>query len=181
MAAGKKAAVGRKPIVVDTNVLIAANGTNSEWKPIASRCANRLKAVMDGNTVCTDSSGLILAEYGNKLPSQSRSGFGDMFYLWLARNRFNTEYCQEIAITAKDAGFEEFPDLSQEIAAIIDPSDRKFIAVAHAHRGKPPILQATDSKWIGWKNALAAVGITIDFVDETFLLPFYQRKMGRIE
>lgn len=181
MAARKKTAVRRKPIVVDTNVLIAANGTDAEWKPIASSCANRLQAVMDGNIVCTDTPGLILSEYGNKLPSQSRSGFGDMFYLWLARNRFNTEYCQEVCITAKEAGFEEFPALSQEVAAIIDPSDRKFIAVAHAHPEKPPILQATDSKWIGWKDALAAVGITIDFVDEAFLLPYYEQKMGRIE
>jgi hypothetical protein len=132
---------------------------------------------MEGGVVCTDSLGLILAEYGNNLPSRSRSGFGDMFYLWLARNRFNTEHCNEVVITVKDEGFEEFPDLSPEIVAILDPSDRKFIAVAHAHPGRPRILEATDSKWIGWKNALAEAGIEIDFVDEAFLLPYYERKM----
>jgi hypothetical protein len=175
MAARKRKALGRKPIVVDTNVLIAANGGDAEWKSIASDCANRLQAVMDHNIVCTDTAGLIFGEYGNKLPSQSRSGYGDMFYLWLARNRFNADYCHEVAITG------QFPDLAPEIAAIIDPSDRKFIAVAHAHPDKPPILEATDSKWIGWKDALAAAGITIDFVDEAFLLPYYERKMGPIE
>lgn len=178
MAARKKKKA-RTPIVVDTNVLIAANGSDAEWKPIASRCADRLREVMDGSIVCTDSLGLILAEYGNKLPSRSRTGFGDMFFLWLARNRSNGEFCQTVPITPNETGFNEFPDLADELAAIIDPSDRKFIAVAHAHPEKPPILEATDSKWIGWKDGLASACITIDFVDEEFLRPYYERKMGQ--
>ena len=171
----------REPIVVDTNVLIAANGTDAEWKPIASACANRLQSVMDGQVVCTDTLGLILSEYGNKLPSRSRTGFGDMFYLWLARNRSNQTMCQQVAIsqlTPPEDGFSEFPELTEELAASIDPSDRKFIAVAHAHPEKPSIIQATDSKWIGWKDGLAAAGIAIEFVDEAFLRPYYDRKMG---
>lgn len=178
MAARKQAVADRKPIVVDTNVLIAANGTDPEWRPVASKCANRLQEIIDGNTVCADSLGLILAEYGRNLPSKSRSGFGDMFYLRLASNRFNPAYCHTVAITPRGDGFEEFPVLAEELAAIVDPSDRKFIAVAHAHPQKPPILQATDSKWIGWTKGLAAAGIAIDFVDEEFLRPYYDRKMG---
>jgi hypothetical protein len=179
--ARKKAVALRRPIVVDTNVLIAANGADTEWKPIASNCANRLQAVMTGNIVCTDTLGLILEEYGNKLPSPSRAGFGDMFYLWLAKHRFNDKHCQSVELTPHENSFEQFPDLADEVATIIDPSDRKFIAVAHAHPEKPPILQATDSKWIGWKESLATAGITIDFIDEAFLRPYYEKKMGHLE
>ncbi len=171
----------RTPIVVDTNVLIAANALDPEWKPIASLCANRLQSVMDSNVVCSDTLGLILAEYANNLPSRSRSGFGDMFFLWLARNRFNALYSHAVKITPADvSGFHEFPEVSEELAASIDPSDRKFVAVANAHPQKPPILEATDSKWIGWKGGLAEVGITIDFVDEEFLRPIYERKIGQL-
>ena len=174
----------RKPIVVDTNVLIAANGADTEWMSIASACANRLDSVKNGETVCVDSLGLILKEYGNKLPSRSRHGFGDMFYLWLVRNRTNPAFCQHVEITQllpPADGFAEFPCLSEELTAKIDRSDRKFIAVSHAHAEKPPIVQATDCKWIGWKQGLAETGITIEFVDEVFLQPYYDRKMGSVE
>src|ERR1017187_3967651 len=115
----------RKPIVVDTNVLIAANGADEEWKPIASACANRLQSVMDGEVVCVDSSGLILREYGNKLPSRSRRGFGDMFYLWLAKHRANPALCEHVPITQlapPGGGFAEFPALTEQLAAKIDRS-----------------------------------------------------------
>lgn len=173
----------RKPIVVDTNVLIAANGVDAEWKSIVSACANRLDLIKKGETVCVDSLGLILKEYGNKLPSRSRQGFGDMFYLWLVRNRTNPAFCQQVPITQLEwpaGGFAEFPKLSQDLIAKIDRADHKFIAVSHAHPEKPPIIQATDSKWIGWKQGLAATGITIEFVDEAFLRPYYDKKMGSV-
>jgi len=181
MATKNKANLIRDPFVVDTNVLIAANG-DEPWQEIALECANRLTKIINTHRVCVDSLGLILTEYGKKLPSRSRSGFGDMFYLWIARNRANIQFCEHVVITPRDSpeqGFKECPPLQPEIAAIIDSSDRKFLAVAHAHTEKPPILQATDCKWIGWKEALAKKGVRIDFVDEDFLRPIYERKMMR--
>ena len=68
-----------------TNVLIAANNMDPKWKTIASECANRLNGITNTGRLCIDSLGLILREYGNNLPSSSRKGFGDMFYLWVAR------------------------------------------------------------------------------------------------
>ena len=47
-----------------------------------------------------------------------------------------------------------------------DPDDRKFIAVALAHSEKPPILQAVDSAWWNYRDALRQNGITIDFICE---------------
>ena len=45
-----------------------------------------------------------------------------------------------------------------------DPDDRKFVAVANAHPGKPPIMEATDRQWWGWKEALHDAGITVHFL-----------------
>ena len=57
-----------------------------------------------------------------------------------------------------------------------DLSDRKFVAVANAHQEKPPILEGTDSKWWGWKDALAEVGIKVVFLDEAYILQKYNQK-----
>ena len=49
---------------------------------------------------------------------------------------------------------------------------------ANAHPDKPPILQATDSKWWGWKDALAEVGITVHFLCPDYVKAKYAEKMG---
>ncbi len=59
-----------------------------------------------------------------------------------------------------------------------DNSDRKFVAVANAHPSKPPILQATDSKWWGWKDALREVGVSVDFLCQEYIKAIYAEKMG---
>ena len=47
-----------------------------------------------------------------------------------------------------------------------DPDDRKFIAVACAHPEKPPILQAVDSQWLDFRDALRENGVTVAFICE---------------
>lgn len=70
----------------------------------------------------------------------------------------------------------QFPD--HEDLAALDPSDRKFVSVANAHANNPPILQATDSKWWGWKEALSACGITVEFLCPKEIQETYERKMA---
>jgi hypothetical protein len=59
----------------------------------------------------------------------------------------------------------------------IDPSDRMFLAVAAAHADRPPIIQATDSKWIGWESALLAHAIEIEWVCRDYAERTYTKKM----
>lgn len=172
--------MSRKPIVVDTNVLIAANGSDLEWISIAAKCALRLLRVQQQETVCIDDGQRILSEYRRHMPS-SRRGAGDIFYLWLAQNLAKPQMCEQVRITEdpnRPSAFVECPELDDALEGMIDPSDRKFIAVANAHPQKPPILEATDSKWIGWMQGLAAAGVQIEFIDEQFLREIYERKMG---
>jgi hypothetical protein len=95
---------------------------------------------------------------------------------WVHDHRWSLPATQRVAITKNGDSYDEFPkhnDLNG-----FDRSDRKFIAVANAHLDKPPILQATDSKWWGWKDALAEVGITVQFLCPEYVEAKYAEKMG---
>lgn len=170
----------RSPLVIDTNVLIAANGAHPASLPVAARCAARLLRAQQQEAICLDTGQRILAEYRRHLPT-GRRGAGDIFYLWLAQRVANPLYCHQVPLSpapGSQTDFAEFPPLPADLAGSIDPSDRKFIAVAHAHPAKPPILEATDSKWLGWESGLAAAGLRIEFIDREFLRPTYEKKMG---
>ena len=54
----------------------------------------------------------------------------------------------------------------------------KFLAVAAAHEEHPPILQAFDSKWWGWRDALAQVGISVHFLCKHEIAEKHAAKMG---
>jgi hypothetical protein len=65
-----------------------------------------------------------------------------------------------------------------EALAKFDPSDRKFVAVSCAHEQRPPILQATDSKWWGLREALVACGVTVHFLCPEHIQELHARKSG---
>lgn len=48
----------------------------------------------------------------------------------------------------------------------------------NVHVEKPQILQATDSKWWGWKDDLAEVGIAVQFLCPEYVEAKYAEKMG---
>ena len=52
-----------------------------------------------------------------------------------------------------------------------------FLAVAAAHEDRPPIIQATDSKWIGWESALSLHAIEIEWVCRDYVESTYAKKM----
>lgn len=81
-----------------------------------------------------------------------------------------------MTITRNGESYDEFPD--HDDLNDFDNSDRKFIAVANAHPAKPPVLQATDSKWWGWKDALNEVGITVQFLCPDYVASKYQEGFG---
>jgi len=55
-------------------------------------------------------------------------------------------------------------------------AEARFVAVANAHRGKPPILQATDSKWWGWKDALRDCGLSVELLCPDEVEATYRKK-----
>jgi hypothetical protein len=161
--------------VIDTNVPIVANG-HGEPATVRS-CIEALRKLRESGLVVLDDGFRIIQEYRRYLSATGQPGPGDAFFKWLWDNLYNTEHCNQIHITEHtDRGFCEFPDHPE--LSRFDPSDRKFVAVAAAHPERPPILQAADSKWIGFDDALRQCGVTIEFLS-TDIHATFRRKMGR--
>lgn len=112
-----------------------------------------------------DAAGEIIAEYRNNLAAFKDPRAGNAFFKWLLTNEWNPQKVTHVVITVKaddNSKFNELPDPPDGVR--YDPSDRKFLAVSAAHPEHPPVLQALDSKWWGWKDALEKTGVVIHFV-----------------
>lgn len=166
--------------VVDTNVATTANGAHAGASPgcvVAS--ARALQAVMASGHVFVDAGGLITTEYRRNLSAKGQPGPGDAFFKWLLTHEWGEARVTRVVINTKGSDDEDFVEIPAPKGVRYDPSDRKFLAVAAAHPDHPPILQALDSKWWGWKDALAETGIRIYFLCPEEIAAKHRKKMGR--
>lgn len=166
-------------VVVDTNVLLIAEGRSDYTKTCQSKCGTVLKDIQRHQIVLLDGKREILKEYGKKLAEcRGQPGLGYEFWKWLINAGLSHGRCEIVNLTPHvGRGYEEFPE--HEDLEKFDRSDRKFVAVAAAHRKKPKIVQAGDSKWWGWKNALSECGIELDLPCEAELQAKWEAKMGK--
>lgn len=156
-------------VVVDTNVAKVANAESPQASPnCVNICIDRLELIMNGDMkLVLDADWIILDEYSRNLRSSGIPGTGDRFLAWCLRNWTTPEQCDLVSITPSEGSeteFEEFPRDSE--LENFDPDDRKFVAVALAHSEKPPILQAVDSQWLDFRDALLQHGVKIEFICE---------------
>jgi hypothetical protein len=165
------------PCVVDTNVPLTANGGEDLVCQLA--CVEALKALMRSGHIVIDDKFRIIKEYMNKLSQSGQPGVGDAFLKWVLTNQANPARCTQVELSPQQhdpRDFEEFPP--DEALAGFDPSDRKFVAVSCAHPARPPILQATDSKWWGLREALARCGVNVHFLCPEHIQELHKRKTG---
>jgi hypothetical protein len=171
-----------KQCLVDTNVPKTANlATQPDPKSDVSdacvlACIVAVEHIIKKRGLIIDTGNEIFDEYRGRLSMKGQPGVGDRFMKWVHDNRWSLHDTQRVDISKNGDSYNEFP-----IHAGLDhfdKSDRKFVAVANAHAGKPPILQATDSKWWGWKDTLAEVGITVQFLCPEYVEAKYAGKMG---
>lgn len=149
-------------LVVDTNVPIAANarGTDADAACQAA-CIDALLRARDSSIILLDVHGEILREYRPYLSPTGQPGTGDAFFKWLWNNQANTEHCVLVQIHPHpERVFEEFP-AARDLAAF-DRSDRKFVAVAIASALQPRVLNALDSDWRAFADALLAAGVMVE-------------------
>ena len=168
--------------LIDTNVPKNANLATkrdlSSEVPDAciERCINAVMHVTKNGGLVLDDGGEIFAEYIMNISLRGQPGVGDAFAKWVHDNQWNAQKVDRITVTKNGDSYDEFPHHAGLIQ--FDISDRKFIAVANAHPAKPPVLQGTDSKWWGWKSALAKVGITVHFLCPDYAEAKYAEKIG---
>ncbi len=164
--------------VVDTNVVLVANRQHEDVSPeCVTSCTLRLQDIMRNGRLALDDRFLILSEYQHKTQPKRGNRPGDAFVKWALRNRCNPLQVESVSIEEDPArGFVSFPD--DPALQHFDDPDRKFVAVASAHPDRPPILQAADSKWLGWAPALKACGIEVDFLCQSDIERFHKNKFG---
>lgn len=165
--------------VLDTNVILVANRQHPDVSAACvAACAKRLHGVMKSGRVALDDGYRILKEYQHKTQPQTGKHPGDVFVKWLLRNNANPARCDLVPLTEhEERGFASFPE--DERLRRFDPPDRKFVAVAAAHPGRPPILQASDSKWLDWSPALKDHGVEVEFLCCADIEAFDAKKKGR--
>ena len=162
--------------VIDTNVLLVANGQHVDVSPeCVKECIHRLKAIEKSGVIVIDDGYRILGEYLHKTRINPPKGAGDVFLKWLLRHAGNPTRVNQVPLTeTADHCFDEFP--APELEAVFDAPDRKFAAVANAHPDKPPIWQAADCKWLDWWPALQANGVAVEFLCADDACRFYRKK-----
>lgn len=168
--------------LVDTNVPKTANlaslpnSASDVSNACVLACIKAIEHVINKRGLIIDSEDEIFDEYRQQLSMKGQPGVGDRFMKWVHDNRWSLPDSQRVSITKNSDSYDEFP--THEGLSDFDRSDRKFVAVANAHPRKPSILQATDSKWWGWKDALTEVGITVQFLCPEYVEAKYAEKMG---
>jgi hypothetical protein len=169
-----------KKCLVDTNVPKKANmATDPSNIPddlthCVFACIEAIDNVIKKGGLVLDAGDEIFDEYRHQLSMSGQPGVGDRFMKWVHDNRWTFPAEDRVIITKNGQSYDEFPD--HEGLSHFDISDRKFIAVANSHLSKPTILQATDSKWWGWKTALKEVGIPVQFLCPVYMAKIYRKK-----
>ena len=158
--------MSRPAFVVDTNVLVVANGRSSHADMACiNACAHELHHIRQKGRIIIDRQMAVLKEYRQYVDPSGRPGLGDFFFKWVWDNRANTDVCVLINITpsSQDEGdYREFPD-DPDLAGF-DRSDRKFVSVAIASSLDPTILNAVDKDWWQFHKILKRHGIRVKFL-----------------
>jgi hypothetical protein len=147
-------------VVVDTNVLVVANGAHPPAPDgCMSACVDALERARAG-VVLIDAAGHILGEYARHASHAGQPGVGDRFFKWLWDRQAMPAHCVQVPITGDEAsGFREFPD--DPALAGFDRSDRKFVAVALASGRRPAVLNASDTDWCLFDAVLTRHGLNV--------------------
>jgi len=146
---------------VDSNVLIVANGDESEQaeNDCMSRCEEFLIELQENGVLVLDDGGEILSEYGNKCSFAGAPGLGDMFFRWA----FDTQFSHSVRVSINSHPtrvFEEFPDTAA--LSDFDRSDRKFVAVVLSSPVATKVANAVDSDWAEHAEAIRDAGVVVE-------------------
>ena len=159
-------------LVIDTNVLAVADGASGHSLRCREQCARVVLQAREAATVILDNRYLILKQYRNNTDRSRQPGIGHEFFRWLSNA---SSRCERVEVHDHPTRiFAEFPD--HPGLQNFDREDRVFIAVAAAHGTFPPILQATDSKWIDWQGALIECGLSVSLICPEDIQAAHQRK-----
>ncbi|GFM67109.1 hypothetical protein VRB50_19815 [Pseudomonas poae] len=145
--------------VVETNVAIAANGRGTHASlECQLACVVFLSDVVSKQSiVAIDDIGLMLDEYAKHLSYKGQPDVGDEFFKYLHDHQYYPDRVLRVSITPNGmerSGFDELPPNS------MDPSDRKFLAVARKSGAK--VFNALDTDWHENIKDIEAMGVAVE-------------------
>lgn len=166
-------------IIMDTNVAVKAATPQQDCKDeeleMREKCIQFIGEFVNNpkSQLVLDMDYEIIGEYRNRIPTNTN--MGKIFWRW-----FNT-YIGKISFENmvkldrdSEGNYVMFP--LEDRTLEFDWSDRKFVALARAHSEHPPIVEATDGKWFGFKEVFEEYGVHIDFLDMDYAAMMYERK-----
>jgi hypothetical protein len=146
-------------VVVDTNVLIAANRRDTHATvACAARCARTLVEIQQQHVLLDDSELRIFNEYKKYCSFSGQPGVGDRFFRWYLQNRNTLGQVRQVDVGPDDSSMTAVLPLPLRA---LDPSDHKFAAVCLAGNGDR-LYNATDSDWSEHSPALSDAGIQVE-------------------
>lgn len=165
-------------VIIDTNVLVVANGRD-EAPQVTQKCVIRCQARLakifrSSEKVLFDDKKRITDESKANLNKKGRGrGHGDQFWLELTRRMWREqEKFIRVHIKSLEGNGTDFKEFPNDDASLKDfhKKDRKFVAVAIAYQRdsgqEAPILIADDSGWEDFKETLASHGVRVDSICE---------------
>lgn len=168
--------------IVDTNVPVTANLSANidaiedvDTARCVLRCIEAVEYMMKHGGLVMDADDEIFDEYRQNLSLDGGPGVGNKFMKWLHLNRWGFPAEDRVTLKKIEGYYADFPQ-SIDLESF-DLSDRKFIALACTHPARPTVLQATDSKWWGWKEALAEAGVHVKFLCPGCIAHKYRQKI----
>jgi hypothetical protein len=150
--------------IIDTNVLLVASAhdpgspfKDSDHVPVKHRQGvfEWLASFRRDNTrqVVLDQNFTIYNEYRNKMSDQD-------FGLQVMKTKMELFLLRQVNIDYDSDGKGALPrDLKQ---VVYDEDDRKMVAVALADHGRSTIVNACESDWYDWEEALNQAGVVIE-------------------
>lgn len=167
--------------IVDTNVpIVAAKKVDNKGDDCIDACIFLIESIRDGSCrLVLDSNSVILKQYKANLNGSGDMGLARRFLLWVFRNHYIEERVKLVDVTpiGDHGDFKELPDEVRQ--SDFDRSDRVFVALSIANGNQAPIVQAADSKWIGWEEMLARHGVRLEFPCRQALEVVHKRKDKR--
>ena len=144
--------------VVDTNVGIVAHEKSPDIDAqCISNCIEFLEAILAHEVVIVDDKYLILDEYYSVIQRlKGAPGIFHIFFKYINTYMFHGDRVRQASITPvrdESRGFKQLPENE------LDPSDRKFLAVAVVAEAE--IVNATDSDWSEQAELTRNLGVSV--------------------
>lgn len=146
--------------VIDTNVLVAANGIGTHADTRCQlACAQRLQETQDNEVLVLDLQWRILREYQRKIGDGTPNSPAKRFFVWASQTtpRLGVPLTHHATRT-----FVEFP--TSDGLRDFDQDDRMFVAAAAVASQSAPtrLANALDNDYAEHQTTLQEVGIQVD-------------------